>query len=88
MVRLAKLDSNNRLTLPEDILGKAGAAKFFNVAIESGRIVLRPVKIQPADALRAKLAELRLTESDVSAAVSWARRKTRASSNARSRRND
>jgi hypothetical protein len=31
------------------------------------------VRIQPADAVRAKLVELKLTETDVEAAVKWAR---------------
>lgn len=72
-VMLAKLTSKNQLTLPKAIVEEVGAAEYFEVAIDSGRIVLTPVKIQRADAVREKLAQLRLTESDVSAALAWAR---------------
>jgi len=40
---------------------------------EDGQIVLTPVRIQRADAVRAKLAELEISEQDVEAAVTWAR---------------
>jgi hypothetical protein len=36
--------------------------------------MLTPVRVSKADALRDKLAELRLTEKDVEDAVRWARR--------------
>ena len=36
--------------------------------------MLTPVRIQRADAVRAKLAELNLQEQDVADAVKWARR--------------
>jgi len=35
--------------------------------------VLTPVRIQRADAVRGKLAELDLSEADVAEAVAWAR---------------
>ena len=41
---------------------------------ENGRIVLTPVRLNRADAVRAKLAELGLSEADVAEAVAWARR--------------
>jgi hypothetical protein len=40
----------------------------------NGQIVLTPVRIQRADAVRAKLAELKLDETDIDAAVAWARK--------------
>ena len=36
-------------------------------------IVLTPVRIQRGDAVRAKLAQLGLSEADVAAAVDWSR---------------
>lgn len=39
----------------------------------AGQIVLTPVRIQRADAVRAKLAELALSEDDVADAFAWAR---------------
>jgi len=38
-------------------------------------LVLTPVRIQRGDAVRAKLAELNLSESDIADAVAWARRR-------------
>jgi hypothetical protein len=41
---------------------------------EMWQIVLTPVRIQRADAVRAKLAELDLQERDIADAVGWARK--------------
>jgi hypothetical protein len=71
---LAKLTSKNQLTLPKAVTQAVGAADYFEVEARDGQIVLTPVRIQRSDALRAKLAELSLTEADVSNAVAWARR--------------
>ena len=38
-----------------------------------GRIVLTPVRINRADAVRSKLADLRITERDAADAVAWVR---------------
>ena len=40
---------------------------------ENGRIVLTPVRVNRSDGVRAKLAELGLSETDVKDAVTWAR---------------
>ena len=40
---------------------------------DGGRIVLTPVRIQRADAVRARLADLGITEDDVADAIAWAR---------------
>jgi hypothetical protein len=50
------------------------AAEYFDIEVVVGRIVLTPVRISKADALRNKLAELNLTEQDIQDAVQWARR--------------
>ena len=71
---LAKLTSKNQITLPKKITAAVGPVEYFEVEVEHGRIVLTPVRIQRADALRAKLAELGLGEEDVAEAVAWARR--------------
>ncbi|MBO3459008.1 AbrB/MazE/SpoVT family DNA-binding domain-containing protein [Aetokthonos hydrillicola Thurmond2011] len=70
---LAKLTSKNQLTLPKSITREIGEAEYFEVKVESGQIILTPVKIQRADAVRAKLADLGLTEQDVADAIAWAR---------------
>jgi hypothetical protein len=71
---LAKLTSKNQLTLPKAVVeAVGGASEYFEVEAIDGAIVLRPVRIQRSDAVRAKLAELSLGEADVDAAVAWAR---------------
>jgi len=71
---IAKLTSKNQLTLPKAVVTAMRGAEYFEVAEDNGRIVLTPVRIARADAVRAKLEELRLSEDDVADAVAWARR--------------
>lgn len=73
---LAKRTSKNQLTLPKAAVQAVGGADYFDVVVENGRIVLTPVRLQRADAVRAKLAELGIDESDVQEAITWARRKS------------
>lgn len=72
---LAKLTSKNQLTLPKAVVTAVQGAEYFEVTEENGRIVLTPVRITRADAVRAKLEELRLTEADVADALAWARQR-------------
>lgn len=71
---LAKLTRKNQLTLPKSIVLLTGSAEYYDVAVESGRIILTPVRIQQADAVRSKLETLGITEQDVSDAIKWARK--------------
>lgn len=71
---LAKMTSKNQITLPKAVVTRVAAADYFDVEVVEGRIVLTPVRISKADALRDKLAELNLTEQDIKDAVQWARR--------------
>jgi hypothetical protein len=71
---LAKLTSKNQLTLPKAVTQAVDAAEYFEVEAREGQIVLTPVRIQRGDAVRAKLAELHITEADDASAVAWARR--------------
>jgi hypothetical protein len=70
---LAKLTSKNQLTLPKSVIMSVGKTEYYDVAVESGRIVLTPVRIQQADAVRAKLEALGIDEQDVFDAIQWAR---------------
>ena len=70
---LAKLTSKNQLTLPKSVVQSVGAVEYFDVEVREGQIVLTPVRIQRGDAVRAKLAALGLTQTDVADAVRWAR---------------
>lgn len=70
---LVKLTSKNRLTLPKSVTAAVEATEYFDVTTENGRIVLTPVRVGRADYVRAKLAELGLSETDAKDAVVWAR---------------
>ncbi len=70
---LAKLTAKNQITLPKAAIANVEAAEYFDVAVENGRIVLTPVRLQQAQAVRDKLAQLGITDQDVQNAVAWAR---------------
>ena len=70
---VAKLTSKNQLTLPRAVVANFRGYEYFEVGQEHGRILLTPVRLNRAAAVRAKLAELGVSESDVADAVEWAR---------------
>lgn len=70
---LAKLTSKNQITLPKAVVSEVDAAEYFDVVVENGRIVLTPVRVQRAQAVRDKLEQLGITEQDVGEAIAWAR---------------
>jgi hypothetical protein len=72
---LAKRTTKNQLTLPKAIVQATGDADYYDVSAENGRIILTPLRIQRADAVRSKLAELGITQDDVKDAIAWARKK-------------
>lgn len=71
---LAKLTSKNQITLPKAVVSRVQATDYFEVSAENGRIVLTPVRVQNASAVRDKLEALGITEQDVAEAIDWARR--------------
>jgi hypothetical protein len=73
---LAKMTAKNQLTLPKSVTNALGEVEYFDVQTRDGLVILTPVRIQRADAVRAKLAELDLNEQDISDAVAWARQST------------
>jgi hypothetical protein len=70
---LAKLTAKNQLTLSKSVMQEIGETEYFDVSVKNGQIILTPVKIQRADAVRAKLAALDLSDQDIADAVDWAR---------------
>ena len=71
---LAKMTAKNQLTLPKSVTNAVGPTEYFDVQTKGGQIILTPVRIQRASAVRAKLAELELQPQDIADAVNWARR--------------
>ena len=71
---LVKLTSGNRLTLPKAVIEDFPDSRYFDVAQDGGRIVLTPVRLTGADAVRAKLAELGINEDDIGGAIEWVRK--------------
>lgn len=70
---LAKLTSKNQLTLPKAAIEAAGSPGYFQIEVRAGQLVLTPIRLQRADGVRAKLAQLDLGDDDLAAAVAWAR---------------
>lgn len=66
---LAKITSKNQLTLPKSVTEPLGPVQYFDVQTKAGQIVLTPVRIQRGDALRAKLAELDLSDKTIERAL-------------------
>lgn len=74
---LAKKTVKNQITLPKRIVQDFPNVEYFDVRREDDRIILEPLKTDRAKQVRAKLATLKITESDIAKAVTWAREKNR-----------
>jgi hypothetical protein len=72
---LVKRTTKNQWTLPKAIVEATGAVDYYDVNVDNGRIILTPLRIQRADAVREKLAQLGITSNDVKVAIAWARKK-------------
>ncbi len=76
---LAKLTSKNQITLPRKVIQEFKGIEYFDAAVQDGRIVLAPVRMQPVDAtltgIREKMQKLGITPADVTEAVQWVRSK-------------
>ena len=70
---MIKLNARNQIRLPKSMIQAVGPTDYFDIQVKGGQIVLTPVRLVAADAVRAKLAELGITETDMTAAVDWAR---------------
>ncbi len=73
---LAKRTSKNQVTLPKAIIQMVDQTDYYDVTAQNRKIVLTPVHLQQADAVRAKLEELGITQDEVSDAIAWARKRT------------
>lgn len=70
---LTKRTAKNQITLPKALVEATGTSDYYDVSVEGGCIVLTPVCVQRADAVRDRLAELGLGDADIDDAVAWAR---------------
>jgi hypothetical protein len=70
---LAKMTVKNQITLPKAIVAQLGGSDYFEVALKDQQIILTPLHLNKADAVRSKLALLGLTTDDAADAVAWAR---------------
>ncbi len=74
---LVKITAKNQVTFPKAVTDAISPAEYFEIEARDGQIVLTPARISRANAVRAKVAELELTEGDISKAVAWARQPVR-----------
>jgi hypothetical protein len=72
---LVKISSKNQITVPRKILAKLPGTKYFEVELDNGALVLKPVELlEPKlDQIRKKMIDLGLNEDSVADAVRWAR---------------
>ena len=77
---LCKRTSKNQLTIPKAIAEQFPGVNYFDARLEGGTIMLTPVKIlerenPDLEAIRTKMERLGITEKDLQAAISNARRR-------------
>ena len=74
---LAKLTAKNQITIPKKIIDQMPDVRYFDVELEDGSIVLKPLRIYDTDLerIRSKVKKIGLTEKSVAEAIRWARSK-------------
>lgn len=72
---LAKRTVKNQITLPKAIASQFPGIEYFEIRTENQRIILEPLRRGQADAVRKKLAALKITESGIAEAIKWARKR-------------
>lgn len=70
----AKLTSKNQITLPKKAIDALGGVSHFEVEVDGDHLILTPARVGSAAAVRRKLDEIGISETDVADAVAWARR--------------
>ena len=70
---LAKKTFKNQITLPKKIADQFPGIDYFEVRKQGNSIVLEPVLPERSREVREKLESLGFDESDITAAVKWAR---------------
>ena len=74
---LAKKTSKNQVTLPKKILQEIPDTDYFDVSLQEGNVVLRPVTVAEhgsrLSTVRRKIRDLGITPADIDQAIQWAR---------------
>jgi hypothetical protein len=70
---LAKITTKNQLTLPKAVASHFAGVEYFDVSTNGSEITLKPLRASKADEVRKYLADLGITEQDVSDAIAWTR---------------
>ena len=72
---LEKKTLKNQLTLPKEIVDLFPDTDSFDVQVENGRIILKPIQPDRLEQVQKKITQLGVTEGDVLDAIAWARGK-------------
>ncbi len=74
---LAKITSKNQITIPKQIISQLDDVTHFDVRLDKGAVVLKPVRFYQTDLeqVRLKIEKLGISENTVVDAVKWARKK-------------
>ena len=73
---LAKITSKNQITIPKQIIDQLDDVTHFDVQLDKGAVVLKPVRFYKTnlEQIRSKIEKLGISENSVAEAVKWARR--------------
>jgi len=78
---LAKKTSKNQVTLPKAIVQQIPDTEYFDVSVQKGAVLLKPVVVsvlgEQLRVGREKVQALGLTEDDMEGAIRWARGRKR-----------
>ena len=74
---LAKLTAKNQITIPKKIVDQLPNVKYFQVELQDGLVLLKPLQVYDTDLgqIRSKIKKLGLKPDCVAEAIEWARSK-------------
>ena len=74
---LAKLTSKNQITIPKRIMDQLPNVQHFDVSLNNGSVILKPMVIYESDLeqIRNKIKKLGLAPDSVTEAIQWIRNK-------------
>jgi len=74
---LAKLTSKNQITIPKKIMDQLPDIQHFDVELDNGVVVMKPLVIYDTDLdlIRSQIKKLGLEKDIVAEAIQWARKR-------------